>query len=72
MTPDYILSSTKLPNGQLVTFTRSDQIQFWQNDYKNIKKIITLEGCVGYRKKVFSLANGNLACSFIMIVKIKY
>jgi WD40 repeat protein len=59
---NFALSSAILPNGQLVTFTCSGQIQFWHNDYKSIEKTKTLEGCVGHRKKLFNLANGNLAC----------
>jgi WD40 repeat protein len=63
MATNNALSSAMLTNGQLVTFTHSGLIQFWHNDRKSIEKTITLEGCVGHRKKVFSLANGNLACS---------
>jgi WD40 repeat protein len=55
------ISTTKLPNGQLVILTHSGHIQMWNSDFKLIKTI-TLEGCEGHRKKVFSLYNGNLAC----------
>jgi WD40 repeat protein len=56
------ISATVLPNGQLVTITHSGHIQFWHNHYKSIKNTITLENCVGYRKKIFSLTKDNLAC----------
>jgi WD40 repeat protein len=55
------ISASKLPNGQLVIFAHSGQVQFWNNDFKLIKTI-TLEGCEGYRKKIFSLSNAILAC----------
>jgi WD40 repeat protein len=57
-----IISTTQLPSGQLITFTHSGQIQFWSNDYKFIEKTITFEGCIGFRKKIFCLQNGNLIC----------
>jgi WD40 repeat protein len=55
------ISITRLPNGHLVTFAHSGEIQFWNNNFELIK-VITLESCEGYRKKIFSLSNGNLAC----------
>jgi WD40 repeat protein len=55
------ISITRLPNNHLVTFVHSGEIQFWNNNFELIK-VITLEACEGYRKKIFSLSNGNLAC----------
>jgi hypothetical protein len=55
------ISITRLPNGHLVTFARSGEIQFWNNNFELIK-VIALEACEGHRKRIFSLSNGNLAC----------
>jgi WD40 repeat protein len=55
------ISIARLPNSLLVTFAHSGEIQLWNDNFELIK-VITLKGCEGYRKKIFSLSNGNLAC----------
>jgi WD40 repeat protein len=62
---DNIVSSTKLPTGQLVTFTYSGQIQFWDSDYKTIKNTIPLRGCKGQRKQLFNIADGTLLACYV-------
>jgi WD40 repeat protein len=60
------ISTAKLPTDHLVSFAPSGEINIWKIENNNnlhfIKTITLPEIYSGYRKNLFCLSNGNLAC----------